>query len=279
MKRTMSIRWLELFERKLRSEDRSDSTVSKYMHDVRVFCDHVSGKRLTRKEVLGYREWLVTRYTVRSANSMIAALNSFLRCISKPELCVRSYRVQRDAYSPESKELSRDEYVRLVERARGDGNDRLELVMQTICGCGLRVSELSCITVESVRRGEAYVCCKGKTRRIFIVDGLRRRLLRYATSHGIRSGQIFVTRTGRPMSRHNVWREMKHVSILADVTSTKVFPHNLRHLFARTFYEKQRDIVRLADILGHSSVDTTRIYVMTSGVEHRRQMEQMRLII
>lgn len=192
---------------------------------------------------------------------------------------VKSIKLQRQIYCPEEKELTKAEYMRLVNTAKQKGNERLNLILQTICGTGIRVSELQYITVEAVKNGEAIVSLKGKTRSVFIVKELQKKLLRYAAEQGIKSGCIFITRTGKPMSRTNIWREMKSLCESAGVNPQKVFPHNLRHLFARVFYSIEKDIAKLADILGHSSINTTRIYIISTGNEHRRRMEHMRLII
>ena len=192
---------------------------------------------------------------------------------------VKSVKLQRHIYCSEEKELTKAEYIRLVNTAKRKGNKRLNLVLQTICGTGIRVSELQYITVEAAKRGEAVVSLKGKTRTVFVVASLQKKLLRYAAEQEIKSGCIFITRTGKPMSRTNIWREMKNLCDEANVNPKKVFPHNLRHLFARTFYGIERDIAKLADILGHSSINTTRIYIISTGDEHRRCMENMRLII
>lgn len=210
---------------------------------------------------------------------MLASLNSFFDFLGWVDLKVKSIKLQRQIYCPEEKELTKAEYIRLVNTAKQKGNERLNLLIQTICGTGIRVSELQFITVEAVKCGEATVSLKGKTRTVFIVKELKQKLLRYAAEQKIESGAIFITRTGKPMSRTNIWREMKNLCTQAGVNPDKVFPHNLRHLFARTFYGIEKDIAKLADILGHSSINTTRIYIITTGDEHRRRMENMRLII
>jgi len=218
-------------------------------------------------------------YAPRSINSMLASLNSFFSFINRDDLKVKSIKLQRQAFCPEDKELTKDEYKRLVHAAKQKGNERLSLIIQTICGTGIRVSELKFITVEAVKCGEAVVSLKGKTRSVFIVKDLKKKLLAYAKEKKIKSGSIFITRTGTPMNRTNIWREMKNLCKQANVNPNKVFPHNLRHLFARTFYGIEKDIAKLADILGHSSIDTTRIYIVSTGIEHRRRMENMRLVI
>lgn len=278
-KRTVEVRKIQAFERYLKNEERSAATVGKYLHDVRCFAEFVGASELSKQTVLAYKGRLGGSYAVSSANSMIAALNSFLRFCGWHDLCIKQFKVQRQIYCPEEKELSRGEYLRLLEAARAGRNRRLDLMLQTICGTGIRVSELQYITVEALRRGEAVVSCKGKNRRIFIVAELKKRLLRYAKEQRILSGAVFVTRNGRPISRNSVWREMKALCRQAQVAPSKVFPHNLRHLFARTFYGIEKDIAKLADILGHASINTTRIYIVTTGAEHRRRMEHMRLIV
>ena len=229
--------------------------------------------------MLEYKNLLKERYAVTSANSILAAINAFLSFMGWCDLCVKQFRIQKNAYSPAEKELTKSDYNALVCAAAEKRNERLSLIIQTICATGIRVSELNFITVEALEKGEAVVNCKGKTRRIFFVSALRKKLLSYVDREKIKSGPVFVTRTGRPISRTNVWREMKALCKCAGVLPSKVFPHNLRHLFARTFYGIEKDIAKLADILGHSNINTTRIYIVTTCEEHRRKMENMRLII
>lgn len=278
-KRKFETNKIREYERHLKDEEKSSLTVEKYMRDVRSFADFAGSSEISKQLVLEYKNKLSAFYTVTSANSMIAALNSFLRFCGWHELCIKQFKVQRQAYCSEEKELTRSEYIRLLDAANRRKNRRLNLIIQTICGTGIRVSELQYITVEALHRGEATVNCKGKNRRIFIVQRLRNKLLRYVRENNIVSGAIFVTRNGKPISRNNVWKEMKLLCEQANVASSKVFPHNLRHLFARTFYGIEKDIAKLADILGHASINTTRIYIVTTGAEHRRKMEHMRLIV
>lgn len=279
MKRVFDFGKLRRFERYLRNEERSAATIEKYMHDVRVFAEFAGDTEISKEVILAYKAKLSENYAVSSANSMIAALNSFLRFCGWHNLCVKQFKVQRTIYCPEEKELTRAEYIRLLGAANKKQNKRLNLIIQTICGTGIRVSELQYITVDAVVRGEATVNCKGKNRRIFIVSELKKKLLHYIKDQGIRSGAVFVTKGGKPVSRINIWKEMKSLCECANVSRSKVFPHNLRHLFARTFYGIEKDIAKLADILGHASINTTRIYIVTTGAEHRRKMENMRLII
>ena len=210
---------------------------------------------------------------------MLASINSLFAFLGWHDLKVKSIKVQQQIFCSEEKELTKAEYMRLVNTAKAKHNERLCLILQTICGTGIRVSELQFITVEAAKRGEAMVSCKGKTRSVFIVRELQKKLLRYAAEQGIESGYIFITRSGKPISRTNIWRDMKLLCVEADVNPNKVFPHNLRHLFARVFYGIEKDIAKLADILGHSSINTTRIYIISTGTEHRQRMENMRLII
>ena len=269
----------EKFRKYLVSEERSAATVEKYMRDVKGFIAFVNGAKLTKETVIEYKKHIAARYAVRSVNSMLASVNSLLAFLGWSELKVKSIKLQQQIYCPEEKELTREEYERLCRTAERNHNERLNLILQTVCGTGIRVSELQYITVEAVKQGEAVVNCKGKTRSVFIVKELQKKLSRYTAEHSITSGAVFVTRTGRPMSRTNIWREMKALCEEANVNPKKVFPHNLRHLFARVFYGIEKDIAKLADILGHSSINTTRIYIISTGTEHRRRMENMRLII
>ena len=260
-------------------EERSTATVEKYIRDVKAFAVYVNGAEITKETVINYKKYLQENYAVRSVNSMLASINSLFVFLGWHDFKVKSIKLQQQIYCPEEKELTKAEYTRLFRAAKHKHNEHLNLILQTICGTGIRVSELQYITVESVRQGEAVVNCKAKTRSVFIVKELQKKLLRYAAEQGIKSGMIFVTRTGKPISRTNIWREMKALCNEACVNPQKVFPHNLRHLFARVFYGIEKDIAKLADILGHSSINTTRIYIISTGTEHRKRMENMRLII
>ncbi len=268
------------FEKYLRREEKSENTVKKYLRDVRAFAAYLNGAEVTKETVITFKSKLLGEsYSVRSINSMLASLNGLFSFLGWEDCRVKSVKLQRQIYCPEEKELTKAEYMRLVDTAKQKGNERLNLILQTICGTGIRVSELQYITVEAVKNGEATVSLKGKTRSVFLVKELRKKLIRYAAKQNIQSGAVFITRTGKPMNRTNIWREMKGLCKQAGVNPKKVFPHNLRHLFARTFYGIEKDIAKLADILGHSSINTTRIYIISTGSEHRRRMEHMRLII
>lgn len=267
------------FREHLILEERSVATIQKYIRDVKAFMAYAQNSAITKETVIAYKKYLQENYAVRSANSMLASINSFFSLFGWNDLKVKSLKLQQQVYCLEEKELTKAEYTRLCKAAQRRHNERLNLILQTICGTGIRVSELQFITVEAAKCGEAVVRCKGKTRAVFIMRELRQKLLRYAAEQGIKSGMIFVTRTGKPISRTNIWREMKALCVEADVNPQKVFPHNLRHLFARVFYGIEKDIAKLADILGHSSINTTRIYIISTGIEHRRRMENMHLIL
>jgi len=259
-------------------EEKSPATLEKYLRDVTAFSRFAGTQPLGKELVIAYKQHLQQQgYAVRSINSMLASVNSCLRFLGLPQCRAKAIRFQRQTYCSEEKELRKADYLRLLRAARG--NSRLALVMETICGTGIRVSELRWFTLEDVRRGEITVSCKGKTRCILIPGNLRRKLLDYARARHVKSGPIFLGRTGKPLDRSAIWAEMKRLCARAGVPASKVFPHNLRKLFARTFYALQKDIGKLADILGHSSIDTTRIYIMSTGREHRQQIERLGLVI
>lgn len=269
---------IRAYRRKLIEEEKSAATVEKYLRDVRAFFAFAGQAELTKELVMAYKRQLIDRqYAVRSVNSMLVSVNSLLEYAGCPECRVKAIRQQRQIYCAEERELSRAEYLRLLEAAKK--KPQLRLVMETICGTGIRVSELRYFTVEAVRRGEVTVTCKAKNRTILLPRKLQRLLLNYAGKEQIESGPIFITRSGRPLNRSNIWTQMKRLCEEAGVKASKVFPHNLRRLFARTYYSIEKDIARLADILGHSSIDTTRIYLMSTGTEHRRQIERLQLVV
>lgn len=266
------------FEEHLCWEEKSIATRDKYMRDGRAFFDYVGHEEITKEVVVLWKKHLTKQgYAVRSINSMLASVNSLLDYLGLSDCKVKNIRVQQQTYCAEDKELTKAEYLRLLQAARG--NEQLNLVLQTICSTGIRVSELRYFTVESVRNGVVTVNCKGKTRTILVPGKLKKALLQYAKRRGIVDGVIFTGRTGKPLDRSSIWRQMKQLCRTAGVKETKVFPHNLRKLFARTFYGIEKDIAKLADILGHSSINTTRIYIMTTGIEHRRKIEQLGLLV
>ncbi len=275
----ITARMIAEFKEHLILEERSEITIEKYIHDVKAFSAYTQSADITKETVIAYKKHLQEAYAVRSVNSMLASINSLFAFLGWHDLKVKSLKLQQQVFCPEEKELSKAEYTRLCRTAERKHNERLNLILQTICGTGIRISELQYITVEAAKQGEAIVNSKAKTRSVFIVKELKQKLLRYAAEQNIKNGMIFVTRTGKPMSRTNIWREMKALCEEANVSPQKVFPHNLRHLFARVFYGIEKDIAKLADILGHSSINTTRIYIISTGTEHRQRMENMRLII
>ena len=277
--RVITEKMIAEFKEHLILEERSVATIQKYIRDVKAFTAYAQNSAISKEIVIAYKKYLQENYAVRSVNSMLASLNSFFAFLGWHDLKVKALKLQQQVFCPEEKELTKGEYTRLCRAAVRKHNERLNLILQTICGTGIRVSELQYITVEAVEHGEAVVNCKAKTRSVFIVKELRQKLLRYAAEQNIQSGMIFVTRTGKPISRTNIWREMKALCAQANVNPEKVFPHNLRHLFARVFYGIEKDIAKLADILGHSSINTTRIYIISTGIEHRRRMENMHLIL
>lgn len=269
---------IDAFREHLIKEEKSAATVEKYLRDVRAFFVFSDHGEISKERMMSYKKNLVEKgYAVRSINSMLASINSLLAFLGWSDCRVKNMKVQRSIYCGEDKELTKEEYLRLLEAAKK--SPRMNLLLQTICGTGIRISELRYFTVEAVRLGEISVSCKNKTRTILLPRKLKKLLLEYAENHNIRSGAIFITRNGRPMNRSNIWSQMKKLCKDAGVKSSKVFPHNLRRLFARTFYSIEKDIAKLADILGHSSIDTTRIYIMTTCSEHRRKIERLGLVV
>ncbi len=266
---------LEQFKKYLLEEEKSTVTVEKYLRDTAAFMAYLTKREVTKELAVAYKQKLIDDgYAVRSINSMLASINCLFSFLGWYDCKVKTIKLQQQIFCSEDKELTKAEYVRLINAAQQKKNDRLNLIIQTICGTGIRVSELQFITIEAVKRGEAMVNCKGKIRTVFIVKSLKKKLLQYAKEKHITTGSVFVTRSGNPVSRTNIWREMKALCKDADVNPNKVFPHNLRHLFARTFYGIEKDIAKLADILGHSSINTTRIYIVSTGDEHRKRMEK-----
>ena len=270
---------LTAFERHLRLEERESSTIEKYLRDVRAFVAWLEEKPLDKETAVAWKEHLLTKhYAPSTVNSMLIAVNRFFRFQHWDELRVKTVRVQRRIFRSREKELTKEEYVRLREAAHTLGRERLALLMETICATGIRVSEVRYITVEAAQAGRAEIALKGKIRTILLPGKLRRKLMKYAKKQNTGSGEIFLTRTGKGMSRRQIWAEMKAICKKAGVVPSKVFPHNLRHLFARTFYKVCRDVVQLADVLGHSSIETTRIYLASTGDEHVRRMDRLGLI-
>lgn len=258
----------------LESEEKSAATVRKYLHDVGAFFTFVGDGPVTKEAAIAYKNYLIREsYKPASINSMLVSLNGFFAFMGWGDCKVRTLRTQRKVYCPEERELTKMEYMRLLAAAQD--KPKLHLILQTICSTGIRISELKHFTVDAVWAGEVTVQCKNKLRTILIPERLKKKILNYAKKNGIESGPVFATRSGKPMDRSNIWKQMKSLCETAGVDPRKVFPHNLRKLFARAFYAVERDIAKLADILGHSSIDTTRIYIMTTGQEHRKRMERL----
>ena len=267
------------FEKHLYYEEKARATINKYLHDVECFSTWLNGKSIEKSDVLAYKAKLCEQYAPASVNAALSSLNSFFGFMEWYDLRVKNLKIQRQIFSTNDKELSKAEYERLLMVAKDKRNERLCLLMQTICSTGIRVSELNFITVDAVGRGYAQINCKGKRRRVFLSQQLCQLLKRYIKQRKIKNGPVFVTKNGNPLDRSNIWSDMKKLCNEAGVSDKKVFPHNLRHLFARTYYTVQKDVVRLADILGHSSVNTTRIYTMESGEIHRKQIQQLGLLL
>lgn len=274
----LSEKQLERYAVYLRQQERAESTVRKYLHDLRDLEQYADGKPLTRERVLAWKEELQRDKRASTVNSMLAAANGFFTFMGWQELCLRFLKVQKALFREESRELTRGEYFSLVREAQKEGNYKLSLAMQTICATGIRVSELQYITVEVVAAGRAVIRNKGKLRTVFLPEPLRKLLQNYLRTQKITAGAVFVTKSGKPLDRANIWRSMKLLCEKAEVPSEKVFPHNLRHLFARTYYTAEKDLVRLADLLGHSNVNTTRIYTAESNTDYAKRMEKLDLI-
>ena len=268
------------FQDYLVKEEKRTATIEKYVRDVTAFIDFVGKEPITKETVISYKQHLLDKqYATRSVNSMLASVNSLLAYLGWADLKVKSLKVQQQLFCPDEKELTKAEYERLCRTALEKQNERLYLILQTICSTGIRVSELVFITAEAVRSGKAIISLKGKMRSVFLPKDLQKKLLRYMREQNIREGPVFVGRQGRPVSRFHIWREMKGLCEEAEVDPRKVFPHNLRHLFARIFYSLEKDIAKLSDVLGHSNINTTRIYIASSGAEHRKCLERMHLVI
>ena len=263
----------------LRQEERSENTISQYYRDILCFLSWVKGQEITKNVVIRYKEKLQAEYKATSVNAKLAALNGFFNFLNRSDLKVKQLKIQHSAYCSKDRELTKDEYLRLVNEAKRKENEKLSLLIQTICSTGIRVSELRFITTEAVKYGEAAICLKGKNRIVLLPDNLCRLLKKYIVRQRITTGPVFVTRTGKPLDRSNICKQMKALCKSARVDRRKVFPHSLRHLFARCFYSIGRDIAKLADILGHNSINTTRIYIVSTGTEHLRQMESLGLIV
>jgi len=268
------------FEQYLRREERSKGTIEKYLGDINAFAVWAAGRAVTKELVAEWKEHLIQKeYAPATINGKIAAMNALFACLDWRDCRVRPLKLQRRLFRDSSRELSREEYDRLLNMAQVLGKERLFLLMETICATGIRVSEVRYITLEAVQKGKTEISLKGKIRTILLPGKLCRKLEKFARKEKIASGEVFLTRSGKSISRKQIWSEMKAICMRAGVEPSKVFPHNLRHLFARCFYRVCRDIARLADVLGHSSVETTRIYLISTGVEHVRTLDQLRLVV
>lgn len=278
-KRLMTVKQIDTYTRYLHEQEKSRATISQYVHHLQELFIWLAGREVSKALMIEWKENLTKFYAATSINVILAAANGFFDFVGWADLKIKPLKIQRDLFGREEQELTKEEYLRLVKTAEQMGNHRLALMMQTICATGIRVSELQYITVEAAARGFAEVSNKGKRRKVFLPDKLRSILKKYIRETKKETGVIFVTHSGRPVDRSNIWREMKTLCQQAHVIAKKVFPHNLRHLFARCFYSLDKDIVRLADILGHSSINTTRIYIAAFGYEHRRRIDALGLVI
>ena len=279
MKKRITLGQITAFREHLVEEEREPATIEKYLRDVSGFAAWIGGQAVTKETVTRWKEQLAASGCQPvTINGKISAVNKFFAFLGWADCRVKYLKIQRRMFRNTERELTKDEYSRLVETAHNLGRERLALLIETICATGIRVSEVRDISIESIQSGRADIALKGKIRTILLPGKLCRKLLKYARKKKIASGEIFLTRSGRSLSRRQIWAEMKAICARAGVEKTKVFPHNLRHLFARTFYRACRDVARLADVLGHSSIETTRIYLISSGVEHARQLERLGLI-
>ncbi len=278
--RVLTMELMQGFYGYLCREEKSKATIEKYRRDVKKLAGYLNGRPIEKEMIIAYKQQLIAEgYAFSSINSMLAAINRFFAYAGWNDLQIKSIKVQRQIFCTEERELTKSEYLRLVDCACRSGKERLAMILRTIGTTGIRVSELKYITVEAVKQGKLQVCSKSKNRTVFLVKGLRKKLLAYIRKQGLSSGSIFLTRSGKPVNRTNIWKEMKNLCKAAGVSEKKVFPHNLRHLFARVFYQAEKDIAKLADILGHSSINTTRIYMVSSGREHLRCMEKMKMLM
>ena len=275
----LTVTLIQRYAGHLCDQERSAATIQKYVHDLTALSTFLDGRPMAKGLLLEWKEGLIGRYAPASVNAMLVAVNRFLTFLGRNDLRLRPLKIQRALFLPADKELTRAEYIRLVQAAQSRDNQRLALVLQTICATGIRVSELRFITAEAVQTGRAEVVNKGKRRAVFLPEKLRRLLKSYLRAQKITAGAVFLSRRGNPLDRSNIWQDMKALCQSAGVAPGKVFPHNLRHLFARTYYALEKDLSRLADILGHTSVTTTRIYTAESGAVHARQIGRLNLVV
>lgn len=275
----LEVQKIEAFEHYLRLEEKSMATIEKYLRDIRSFASWLDGRAITKELTTEWKKYLLEKgYAPATINAMLSALNGLLDFLDLHEYRVKFLKIQRQLFRDSSRELTRKDYERLLFAAKKLGRERISLLAETICATGVRVSEVRYITVEALQQGKTEINLKKKIRTIFLPQKLCHKLRKYAKKQKISSGAIFRTRTGRVLNRRQIWSKLKDLCKYADVSPKKVFPHNFRHLFATVFYRSCRDIVKLADILGHSSIETTRIYLVTSGMEHRRELERLGLV-
>ncbi|MFI3227862.1 MAG: tyrosine-type recombinase/integrase [Clostridia bacterium] len=274
----MNIEIMQEYKIYLLENESSENTILKYTRDVKTFLEFLGNDEIDKTKVILFKEHLKSKYLASSVNSMLAAINNFLEFLGMTSLKIKPLKVQKEMFLSPEKELTKEEYERLVKTAESQNNTRLSLIIQTICSTGIRVSELKFVTVDSISTRRSLVNLKGKTRTIFLPKDLCKLLRKHCVSNSIVKGSVFVTKTGKPLDRSNIWTMMQKLCKKANVNGTKVFPHNLRHLFARTYYKIEKDISKLADILGHSSINTTRIYIMETGSEHIKQLNRMNLV-
>lgn len=279
--RIITEREVDIFRKSLICSEKSSNTVTKYIRDILKFKNYANGKPVTKTRILAYKSALEKcgKYKASSINSFLAALNHFCRIMGWGELCVKTIKVQQMAFVAEEKELTIEEYRRLIQKALETGDEQTALILQTIGSTGIRIGELKSITVECLKDGAADIYNKGKLRHILLPSSLTRLLGEYVKKHEIPGGAVFTDRKKKPVSRKSVWRKMKRIARFAGVPESKVFPHNLRHLFAREFYRQTQDMMKLADVLGHSNINTTRIYIRTAGREHKRQLDAMKMVM
>ena len=271
---------LQQFRYYLKNEERENSTIEKYLQNIQSFANWLQNREVTKENLTAYKEYLIMKkYNPKTINGILSAINKFLVVAGWGDIKVKYLRIQRQLFRSTSRELTKAEYMKLLNKVQELGKDRLGLLMQTICATGIRVSEVKYITVEAVKTGKAEISLKGKIRTILLTGKLCKKLLKYAKHKKITSGEIFLTRSGRGLGRKQIWAEMKALCKKAGVESGKVFPHNLRHLFARTFYKVCKDVAKLADVLGHSSIETTRIYLISTGAEHLQTLNKLQLLI
>lgn len=274
----LSGKLLKMYIQYLREQERSESTIKSYQRELMSLQLYLDERPITKDILLAYKTMLTSQYSPSTCNVTISALNSYLKYMGRPNLMLNPLKIQRQIYEPADKELTRREYDKLIRAANINGQEKLSLIIQTICSTGIRISELQYISVESLKEGKTLVTNKGKSRVVFIPTQLQRVLKKYVINSNISSGPIFATRSGKPIDRSNIWASMKKLCNIAGVNPQKVYPHNLRHLFARTYYNQYHDLSRLSDLLGHTSINTTKIYTMETGAVHARQIAALGLV-